>query len=94
MATESIDLFEMADEVFDRLGKSSYRDLVGLDKVFVSVWSLKGEVDNGGFDQWFFNSSGDWAFDTPPSLVRIGAEATAGIVEEAIKEILEKRGGT
>ena len=60
------------------------RSYLTFDKVFVAVWSLKGEVDNGGFDQWFFNSSGDWAIDTPRSLREIGAVITAKMVEEAI----------
>ena len=72
------------DPFFSKLDKVGFNNLSVLEKTFICIWSLEGEVNNGGFDQWFFNSSGDWAFDTPPSLVRIGAEATAGIVEEAI----------
>jgi hypothetical protein len=84
VSTESIDLFKLADDVFDRLAISGYEALGSLNKVFVCVWSLKGEVDNGGFDQWLFNSSGDWAYDTPRCLEEIGAVKTAAIVKEAI----------
>lgn len=85
MATDSNYLFEVADDVFERLGKYGYRDLAEFDKVFVSVWSLKGEVDNGGFEQWLFNSSGDWAYDTPRTLEEIGATKIAEIVQEVIQ---------
>jgi len=74
-------LFDYADVAFDRLARNGYDKLDSVDKVFVCVWSLEGEVDNGGFDQYYFNTSGDWAFDTPNALLEIGATHTAAIVE-------------
>jgi len=74
-------LFDYADVAFDRLAKVGYDELDSIDKVFVCVWSLEGEVNNGGFDQYYFNTSGDWAFDTPNALLAIGATHTAAIVD-------------
>jgi hypothetical protein len=74
-------LFDYADAAFDRLAKVGYAELNAVDKVFICVWSLEGEVNNGGFDQYYFNTSDDWAFDTPNALRTIGATQTAAIVE-------------
>jgi hypothetical protein len=87
------------DPFFNRLSEVGFKNLSEVEKTFIAIWSLEGEVNNGGFDQWFFNSSGDWALETPQCLVRIGAETTAKIVEAAISifpggnpsEDLEKR---
>lgn len=74
-------LFEYAEVAFDRLAKVGYAKLDSVDKVFVCVWSLEAQVNDGGFDQNYFNTSGDWAFDTPNALLVIGATHTAAIVE-------------
>ena len=58
---ERPDLFKVSDSVFDRYGKLGYEKLTWPEKVFVCVWGLEGEVNNGGFDQYYFNSSGDHA---------------------------------
>jgi hypothetical protein len=44
---------------------------------------LEMEVNNGGFDQFFFNSSGDKTADTIDALEAIGAQYTAKIVRSA-----------
>jgi len=44
---------------------------------------LEREVNNGGFDQFFFNSAGDHALETPAALRRIGAPQMAALVEQA-----------
>ena len=52
-------------------------------QVFLRVWAVKGEVDNGGFEQFFFNSAGDRAHQTVKALREIGARSTAHVVEQA-----------
>jgi hypothetical protein len=47
------------------------------------VGRLEGEVNNGGFDQFFFNSAGDRAADSIEALEAIGAHKTADIVRRA-----------
>lgn len=79
---EHLDSF--VDFVFDKLANYGYDDLKQPEKVVICVWSLKGEIDNGGFEQWFFNESGDWAIDTPESLRLINAPLAAAMVENSI----------
>jgi hypothetical protein len=77
------DLFKVCDFVFHRYAKLGYDKLTTPEKVFVCVWGLDGEVNNGGFDQYYFNSSGDHALDAEESLTAIGAKQTAQLVEQA-----------
>jgi hypothetical protein len=44
---------------------------------------LEAEVNNGGFDQFFFNSAGDEAAAIIQALEAVGASRTAGIVRRA-----------
>jgi hypothetical protein len=48
------------------------------------VDALEREANNGGFDQFFANSSGDTAQETVKALETIGARAAADIVRRAI----------
>ncbi len=47
------------------------------------VEELEAEVNNGGFDQFFFNSSGDNSAETIEALKLIGACAMADILTRA-----------
>jgi len=80
---DQLDLFKVSDLVFDRYGKLGYDKLTRPEKVFVCVWGLEGEVNNGGFDQYYFNSAGDHALDSVESLEAIGAKHTANLVRQA-----------
>lgn len=53
------------------------------DKILIAVWGLEADVNNGGFDQYYFNGAGDQAFFAPHALEQIGALNTAAIVREA-----------
>lgn len=46
--------------------------------------NLEREVNNGGFNQYFINSAGDFAHETIDSLIAIGALKTATILQKAI----------
>jgi hypothetical protein len=48
------------------------------------VWAACGEIDNGGFDQFFYNASGDWALDTAAAFRAIGAEEGAAVIRAAV----------
>lgn len=52
-------------------------------KNFYFNQNLEREVNNGGFNQFYFNSSGNFAHETVASLRAIGANKTAMIVENA-----------
>jgi hypothetical protein len=48
------------------------------------VDELEREVNNGGFEQFFLNSSGDYARPVVDALQRIGATQAAQLVDRAI----------
>jgi hypothetical protein len=77
------------DEAFNRAcarySGSNFDHLDEVDKVLVTIWSLEGDVNNGGFDQYYFNSSGDLAFYAPTALRNIGAHHMAKITDDANK---------
>ena len=68
--------------------KSNYGEniekLSDVEKAFYFVFQLEGEVNNGGYSQFFFNSSGDFANETPAALREIGAGKMAEICERAL----------
>ncbi len=77
------------DEAYDRaLSRydgtgESWDALSEQDRVLVTLWGLEADVNNGGFHQYFYNSSGDQAHHAEAALRRIGAEQMAGIVARA-----------
>jgi len=48
--------------------------------------NLEKEINNGGFNQYFTNSSGDFAHETIASLKSIGANKTAELLQQAINQ--------
>jgi len=50
---------------------------------FFYIQELEREVNNGGFKQFYFNSSGNYAHEVIDSLNLIGAHKTADIVKKA-----------
>jgi len=55
-------------------------------KNFYYNQNLEREINNGGFNQYFFNSSGDDTHETLTSLRTIGANKTADILQKAINQ--------
>ena len=55
-------------------------------KHFYFNQNMEREVNNGGFDQFFFDSSGDYAHETVESLKAIGANKTAMLLQQAIAQ--------
>ena len=53
-------------------------------RVFYITQSLEMEVNNGGFSQYFFNSSGNFGNEIVASFEKIGAIKTAEICKKAI----------
>jgi len=52
---------------------------------FVSVvQGMLDEVDNGGFNQFFFNSSGELAYDLVPALEAVGSTHFKAIASDAL----------
>lgn len=55
-------------------------------KILIIIENLEQEINNGGFHQFYFNSSGDFANETVEYLKIIKAEKTANIVTTANKQ--------
>jgi hypothetical protein len=53
-------------------------------KTVLFVENLEREINNGGFNQFFFNSSGDFTHETVKALKAIKAFKTADIVAKSI----------
>jgi hypothetical protein len=76
------------DEYLNR--KSDYGEKIdklnSSQKTFLFVENLEREINNGGFSQFYFNSSGDFSQETMNALLEIGAVKTAKIVKRANSE--------
>lgn len=81
--TDTVELWaRLRDHVFEK--ETGGLDLTDAEHVFDRVSSLEAEVNNGGFDQYFFNSAGAGARHVVAALDEIGAPATAEIVRQAV----------
>lgn len=67
-----------------QLGRQPFVEQRGPQKVFTSIWQVEAEVNNGGFSQYFFNSSAESAHFLTGALEMIGAPKTADICRRAI----------
>jgi len=72
------DLYEKAGHEIERLPEPVQH--------YLRVRFLVDEVNNGGYSQYFFNSSGDEAPKTPSALRAIGAEREAAELEAAFRQ--------
>ncbi|MBK7308902.1 MAG: DMP19 family protein [Chitinophagaceae bacterium] len=63
-----------------------FSKLTDQQKLFYLNQNLEREINNGGFNQYFINSSGDNAHETILSLKAIGADKTADILQKAIDQ--------
>lgn len=76
-------LIALAEHEAARFWKVDFNLLTEAERVFLLVWEVEGEVNNGGFAQYYGNSAGERAARCPGALQSIGAGAMAKIVEEA-----------
>ena len=76
-------LISVSENVFARSERLGFEGLTDSEKVFFCIWTLEAEVNNGGFDQFFFNSWGKHSVEAVDAFEKIGATKTAGIVQRA-----------
>jgi hypothetical protein len=76
-------LIGLSEKLCPLVWEASLSVLSEPEQVFVCVWQLEAEVNNGGFSQFYYNSAGDNAVSTVPALERISALHTAAIVGKA-----------
>ena len=76
-------IIALQERVALRESKVGFDGLSEPERVFLCVQDVESEVNNGGFLQYFYNSSGDHALFASGSFEAIGANHTAGIVKKA-----------
>lgn len=67
--------------------RTGERTLSKEERTVLAVRALDREVNNGGYDQFFRNSSKKFAPEIVQSLTRIGCRRTAKITQRAIKAL-------
>lgn len=78
-----MNLAQAFDDACSRYNGENFASLNERDQVLVAIWGVEAEVNNGGFDQYYFNDAGDQALYVPTALRAIGAHRMAEIVERA-----------
>jgi hypothetical protein len=73
-------LIKISEHPTTQFWKLDFNQLTLPEQVFRCIWELESEVNNGGFEQYYMNSSGDTAFAVEGALKRIGAHKCAKIV--------------
>jgi hypothetical protein len=80
---------EKFDKAADKFVSDMMRTMTGpMSRKQSVVWQVcwvETEVNNGGFHQYFFNSTGDVALESVVLLRKIGAPETANLVEAGCK---------
>lgn len=60
-----------------------YETLTTEQKYIAAIWELESEVNNGGFNQFYFNSAGDHALLTEKALTEIGSSSILNMLQKA-----------
>jgi len=69
--------------IAEKLAAHGFDSLSPTERIVHCVWWLEAEVNNGGFDQYFFNSAGNLYAETCDALTIIGAHKTRKLLESA-----------
>lgn len=75
-------LIELAESETTAFGKKSFESQSVQQRVFSSIWAVESEVNNGGFFQYFQNSSAQTAAFVVQALEIVGAPAQPTSAEE------------
>ena len=77
-------LIALSESEKTKFGKEGFARQSFPQKVFSAIWAVESEVNNGGFSQYFINSSAESASFVAQALETIGAPKTASICDRAI----------
>jgi len=77
-------LIGLSESERTKFGKQDFASQSVPQKVFSALWEVEAEVNNGGFSQYFVNSSAESADFVVDALRMIGAPKTADICQRAI----------
>lgn len=75
------------EQAISQKAASARQELTNPEHVVLAVEALEREVNNGGYDQFFTNSSREFAPTIVDSLQRIGCNKAASITERAVKAL-------
>ena len=82
---KEINIFDVYEHICDKCEYGdSIEKLNEYERVFFVAQVVEAEVNNGGFLQFFDNSSGNFANEIVDSFTKIGALKTAKICEKAV----------
>lgn len=80
--------YKMLDALTYRIGQKSdargERSLTEVERQIFGAYWLEAEVNNGGFDQYFFNSAGNHSEAALAGLRAMGATGAAALLERAM----------
>jgi len=79
------DVYEVIVGKVDPNEWPNYSKLSQLEQNILMIVDFEGQINNGGFDQYYFNSYGDNAVATVNALIEIGAKETADILSKSFK---------
>jgi hypothetical protein len=77
-------LIDLSESEKTKFGKQEFAEQSLPQKVFSAIWAVESEVNNGGFSQYFLNSSAESASIVVEALETIDAPKTASICNRAI----------
>jgi hypothetical protein len=77
-------LIDLSESERTDFGKKEFAAQSVPQKVFSALWAVESEVNNGGFSQYFLNSSCETAPFVAEALDTIGTPQTANICRRAI----------
>ncbi len=75
---------DIIDGVVERIESKGFDALTDAEQYYFAIWWLEGETNNGAFDQYFYNSSGELAHEALQGLKQVGAYRMADIFQAAI----------
>lgn len=81
--TQTHEVMAVNDLVLAATRERPFERLSEVEQIIVTIWWVEADVNNGGFDQYFFNSGGDMAWFAPTAFETIDAHEMAGIVKRA-----------
>jgi hypothetical protein len=80
-------LFRAWDQIYPRAFANGLDSAAPDDRVFAAVWTLQGEVDNGGFAQYLCNDTSDYAEAAREALVVLEASLTLAVFNEFLARL-------
>ena len=80
----SLGLKDFDKAIWDKMDNTGYQSLNGKQRLWAAVEILDGEVNNGGWSQYFLNSSGDLWPDAVAGLKAMGSIDRLATLQEAV----------